>query len=129
DAASIGVDGVEIGLLVSLSTTEDDLLPVRRPRWIEAADRGRVGVRAAAAGNRNLPESAAVGVDDPDRAVVAPVREVRREQDLVPLRGPASVAEVEVHPERRDLLSATTAQVHDEQRIRAIRGRDRDDEP
>jgi hypothetical protein len=49
-------------------------------------------------------------VDDPDRAPVIAVWEVGREQDLVPLRRPVAVADVEPDPVRRDLPQAAAVE-------------------
>src|SRR3954447_13778217 len=60
--AAVGVDRVEVRLSRGgVELREGDLLPVRRPDWLEAAD------GAAAACDRNLPEPAAVGVHDEQR--------------------------------------------------------------
>lgn len=85
EAASVGVDGIDVALLVICVPAEGDLPPVRRPDRVETADRGRVGERATTgAGDRELPQAGAARVDDPDRAVVITVWDVGREDDLVP---------------------------------------------
>src|ERR1051326_7803815 len=84
---------------------EGDIPPIRRPVGTRAADGARVGAGSAATGDRDMPEPAAVGVSHPDRASVR-VGEVGREQNLVPPRGPAPGAEVEIQPVRSDLLQA-----------------------
>jgi hypothetical protein len=65
-------------------------------------------------------------MDDPERAPVI-ARDMGREDDLVPLRRPASVAEVELHPGRRDLPQAAPVELDGEERIRRLI-RSREDE-
>src|SRR5205823_7036515 len=103
-ATPVRVDRVEVEVVgrdqeVAL---EHDLPAVRRPDRLLAADGGRIGDRTPAAEYRDLPQTAAVRVDRPDRASVR-IRDVSREQDLVSLRRPAPAAEVVADPRGRDL--------------------------
>src|SRR5207237_6828736 len=62
EAASIRVDRVEVEVVVRNQEVplEHDLPSVRRPDRLLAADGSRVGARAPAAGDRDLPKPAAV---------------------------------------------------------------------
>src|SRR5204863_338843 len=96
-ASPVGVHGVEIGLSVADPAGEDDLASVRRPTGPEAADARRVVVRAAAAADGDLLQTAAeeqVGLERAEREIPeAPAVEVEDaavDGDLLAVRRPVA---------------------------------------
>ena len=87
EVAPIDADGVDVPLSrVFIRADEDDLRPVRRPRWVQARRRCRVRRCSAAFGlNRELVQSVAVSTDDPEALAIGSAR-AGVEQNLVPFR-------------------------------------------